>query len=519
MGSRSCVVIFLIPILWFLPQSARAQSLSEPAFFNRCYSHLTGHPVPLKSPTMSAIRAGRIKALTACEILLDSVQLGEAGFLTDKSSLDARRVLNNFYNFHRTWFAVNTVEQIQEYNEEMSRGTMDIYDTTEPGLALTRAAFAREGKYSEVLNLKTGVHALREEYQAVRRAIGWSVSYPMRLRFGNNAGFDENLFNFRALSGSFDGNSDTTTSVFKNIPKIEVGELVGIRPKAESITIPNLSLQPLGGDKRGNEQPGLNFEFDLYRTFGGGVLGTPIYFMLNYGHGRGLEANGTTKVPRRWAQTNLNSFLCAELPALREADIRKYVLTNSGTPFRNSASCVMCHATLDSMAYSARNLIVGNSDYFVISAGSKTHAKTALHVTSYRPEIPSVEGWPSEPVVNFHRQIPTGRLFFRSMTGELIDKPLNGIDSLGQAMSQTKDFYYCAAKRYFDYFTGINVSMFDRTNPANAEMNQKLSKESEEHRKFIEDLGDELQKNQSVKTMIKSIMASKYYRMVNFREN
>lgn len=512
-------VFFLILTLILSAQPSYSQGLSEPAFFSRCYAHLTGHPVPLKNQTMLAIRAGRMKALSACQILLDSVQLGDSGYLTDKSSVEARRVLNNFYNFHRSWFAVNTVEQIQEYNEEMSRGTMDIYDTTEAGLAVTRALFAREGRYSDVLNLKTGVHALREENQSVRTSLGWSVNYPMRLRFGNNPGFDENLFNFRSLSGGYDGNSDTTSSIFKNIPKIEVGELVGIRPKTESFIVPNLSLHPLGDDKPGNQQPGLNYQFDLYKTFGGGVLGTPIYFMLNYGHGRGLEANGTTKVPRRWAQTNMNSFLCADLPALREVDIRKYVLSNSATPFRNSSSCVMCHATLDSMAYTARNLVVGNSDYFVISAGSKTHSKTALHVTSYRPEMSSVEGWPSDPVANFHRQVPSGRLFFRSMTGELIDKPVSSIDSLGLAMSQTKDFYYCAAKRYFEYFTGISVSMFDRTNPANAEMNQKLSKESEEHRRFIESLGDELQKSQSMKAMMKSIMASKYYRMVNFRED
>ncbi|WP_374032361.1 hypothetical protein [Bdellovibrio bacteriovorus] len=297
-----------------------------------------------------------------------------------------------------------------------------------------------------------------------------------------------------------------------------MGELVGVRIATDNATIPNLSLQPLGADKRGSDQPGLNFSFNLFQTQGGGVLGTPIYLMLNYGHGRGLEANGTTKVPRRWSQTNMESFLCAELPALRENDIRQYVVGNSSAPFRNSSSCVMCHATLDPMAYTARNVVVGNSDYAALSAGARTHSKTALHLATYRAEFSSVAGWPSEPVANFHRQTPTGRLFFRSMTGALIDRPVTGIAQLGAAMAETKDYYYCAAKRYFEYFTGITVALYDRSNPANEELNKKLSTEAYEDRKFVEALGEELQRNQSVRHMVKQIMSSKYYRDVNYRE-
>ncbi|MEK2646013.1 hypothetical protein [Bdellovibrio sp. BCCA] len=498
--------------------SAFGQTLSEVGLFNRCYSHLTGKPVPLGNGTMAQIRAGKMRALDACNALLDKAELDPTGPLYNRNDGEARSILNNFYNFHRSWFSANTVDQIQEYSAELSRGTIDIYDTTEPGLALTRAMFARNAKYSDVLTLSTGVHAQREENMAVKNMIGWNVNFPGRLMYGNNGGFDQNLFNFRSYTGGFNGNSDTTNSMFVNLPKIEVGELVGIRLTGENANIPNVSLHPLGDDKRGNDQPGLNYSFDLFKTFGGGVLGTPIYFMLNYGHGRGVEANGSTKVPRRWSQTNMNSFLCAELPALRESDIKQYVVGNSSAPFRNSASCVMCHATLDPMAYTARNLVVANSDYFVMSQGSRTNSKTALHVTSYRPEFPSVGGWPSEPVANFHRQTPTGRLFFRSMTGELVDKPVSNIAGLGAAMTQTKDYYYCAAKRYFEFFTGIQVALYDRTNPANAEVNRKLSQEAMDDRKFIESLGEELQKTQSVRLLIKDIMASKYYRSVNYRE-
>lgn len=516
---KKCNGTFLAVL--FLANFAFAQSLSEVGFYNRCYSHLTGKPVPLGNATMAQIRAGKMKALDACNTLLDKAVLDPNGPLINRNDAEARAVLNNFYDFHRTWFPTNNVEQIQEYSEEMSRGTMDIYDSTEPSLALTRAMFAQNSKYVDVLTLGRGFHAQREENQAVKNMIGWNVTFPARRLYGNNAGFDQNLFNFRSITEGFIQNDIAQgvpyTSTFINLPKIEVGELVGIRIAGESANIPNVSLHPLGDDKRGSDQPGLNYSFDLFQTYGGGVLGMPIYFMLNYGHGRGLEANGSTKVPRRWSQTNMNTFLCADLPALRESDVKQFLVGNSSAPFRNSNSCIMCHATLDPMAYTARNLVIGNSDYQALN-GSLEQAKSALHLVSYRAELPSVSGWPSEPVANFHRQVPTGRLYFRSMTGELVDKPLNGIDSLGAAMTQTKDYYYCAAKRYFEFFTGIQVPLYDRMNPANAEVNRKLSDEAVADRLFVEGLGEDLSKSQSVRSLVKQIMASKYYRQVNYRE-
>lgn len=496
-----------------------AQSLSEVALFNRCYSQLTGNPVPLGHATMAQIRAGTKKALPACQALIEKAELDAAtGALTQINDPEARNILNNFYDFHRSWFPANTVEQIQEYNPEMSIGTMDIYDSTEPGLALTRALFATGAKYSDVLTLPTGVAALRQEKASVRNIFGYTVNIPLRRLVGNNAGFDQNLFHFRSTTGGPHFNSELSTSQFMVLPKVQIGELVGVRPRTESLTIPNVELAPLGTTRPGHVEPGLNFQFNLYGSFGGGVLGSPIYMMLNYGHGRGVAANGTTKIPRRWSQNSMSSFLCVEIPALRETDIRNYVVGNSSTPFRNSSSCVMCHATIDPMAYTARNVVVANSDYQLFSEGARMHSKAALHLTSYRPEIPSVAGWPAEPVANFHRQTPSGRLFYRSMTGALVDRQVASISDLGKAMTETEDYYACAAKRYFQFMTGIVVPLYDRSNPQNAEVNRQLSVQAIEDRKFVEALGQELKRTQSLKTLVKSILASKYYQNVNYRE-
>jgi hypothetical protein len=509
--------LLLAAVFVLATQTAPAQSISQIALFNRCYAHLTGMPVPLSHALRAQVAAGTITAVSACNQILDKTVLGGNGYLTQVGDSDARKVLSNFASFHRTWFGANTVEQLPDYSLETARGAIDIYDSTEPSLAVTRAMFGSGVPYKDVVTLGTGVKALREENPGVTGQFGWAVSFPGRGTFGNNGLMDTNLFNFRAYSGGFSGNSDAPNSFLLNLPKIAVGELIGVRQTTESVVVPNVSLVPLGSDRPGNLQPGLNVGFDIYATLGGGVLGTPIYMMLNLGHGYGTESNGTTKVPRRWSQANMESFMCATLPALRESDVRQFVVGTSSAPFRNAASCVMCHATLDPMAYTARNVVLGNSDYFVFSTGSRTDSKTSPHLATYRQEIGSVAGWPSEPVANFHRQVASGRLYFRSVTGVLVDRQVQGVAGLGQAMSETDDLYQCAAKRYFEYFTGIEVPLYDRDDPRNAALNKSISDNGIADRKFVENLAAKLRSHQSVRQLVKDIMASDYYKNLNYR--
>lgn len=509
--------LFLFLIMLSLPLFASAAAVSELGLLARCYAHLTGKPLPVNHSLRSQVIAGTITAQAACNQLIDKTTLSAtSGYLTNTSDTEARSILQNFNNFHRSWFPGNIVEGIQEYSTETSRGTMDIYDTTEPGLAITRALFAEDGRYADVLTLTTGLHALREQNESIRALLGWSVMAPGRRIYGNNADLDQNLYHFSA--GSYNGNSDAGGSVFSFLPKIEVGELIGVRKNMDFAAIPNVNLFPLGAYTPGNSVPGLNFSFNLFQTYGGGVLGTPIYFMLNYGHGRGLMANGTTKVPRRWSQTNMNTFLCANLPALRESDITDFYVGTSSAPFRNGVSCLRCHANLDPMAYTARNLMTAGTDFAEFTEGSRAFAKNAMVLTSFAADAGTVSGWPSEPVANFHRTAPTGRLYFRSFaSGDLVNQPVNGIAELGAAMAQTDDYYQCAAKRYFAYFTGIQVSLYDRRDPANAGLNKSATENDLKDRTFIESLAAELKQTQSLRTLIKHIISSDYYRAADYR--
>jgi hypothetical protein len=312
---------------------AEAQLLSQPQIFNRCYTQLTGRSVPLNHVVMRQVKAGTMTALAACEALLDKTELAAGSGMLTQTDPEAALVLNNFYTFHRTWLPGNTVEQTVGLNGENGFGTRDIYDATEPGLAITKAVFMQGAKYSDVLTDATGVHAIRRDDPAVTARTGLSIPLVSRGTVGNNANYNLNIFNFSSLTLPYNGMS--TNSILMALPKIEVGELVGVRSTTENAMVPNVALSYLdpAGEKKGNTIPGLNYTFNLFQTLGGGVLGTPIYLMMNFGHPLGLPMNGSLKLPRRWSQTNMTTFMCATLPALREADVRQFVVGTSSAPF------------------------------------------------------------------------------------------------------------------------------------------------------------------------------------------
>ncbi|QDK38357.1 hypothetical protein [Bdellovibrio sp. NC01] len=529
-------ILLKIAVATAFTSTASAQDLTPQAFFNRCYVQLTGKPVPLNHALMKKVIAGQTTAQSACSEVLRKGLLAKSGALNTPGDTESKAVLNTFYTFHRTWFPTNNINSISGYSSGEQNGTADLYDASEPALAVTYSVFGVGQKYSDVLNRTTGVHAMRSEDAAVAARMKWVASHPGRF-IRNDAAQSTSMFSFRepsSVNTTISRNINKHLSTKIKMPQIEVGTLIGIRPTTESVMVPNISLTPLGSaatDKGSYAAGKLNYSYDFFKPFGGGVLGSPIYVLQNLGHGYNMKFNGQTKVARRWSQANMNTFLCASLPALREADVKSFVSTTSTAPFRNSTSCVMCHATLDPMAYTARNITVGATDIFLpnkdgddtrdaagkLIAAPLAYVRTAVAVTTYKPLNASVSGWPTEPVTDFHLQKPTGRLFFRSFTGALVDKSVADMAGLGKAMSETDDYYLCAAKRYFEFMTGISVPLYDRTDPRNADMNKSLTANDIADRNFIDDLASKLRSTGSVITLLEDIMASDYYKKENYR--
>lgn len=514
----------LVSVIIFIFNAAHATPISEAALFNRCYAHLTGHPVPVGNALMQKVRSAEITAVNACSLVLDKATLNAQGALSDANDTEAVAVINQFYNFHRSLFNVSSQEQLPEADREYGTSTDDLFDISQPALAMTKVLFGGH-KYSELLTTLGDVRAVRRPNPKLDAQYGYLVNSPSRRYLGNNstaANLDTLPFAFRNPTGAFAQDGSQSTQVAA--PIIQTGDLIGIRPAAETLMVPNFTFYPLapaGVEIRGDQAPGITLPFNAFQVAGAGVLGYPAYMLSYWGQGKNTQLNGTTKLPRRWAISTLQNFLCTNMPDLRPEDVGQYLDAGSPAPFRLQSSCLGCHATQDQMAYTLRNYALGFSDFFVsldLTTGIY-NAKTTELMAHYTPSQPSVAGWSSQPVTDFQLQAPSGRLLLRTLSGKLINQSVSDLNDLGRALTATDDYYLCAAKHYFQFFTGIQVPLFDRENPANAPLLQTLSPQSTVDRKYLEGLGQLLKNdpNQSLVTLVKAIISSDYYRDSDYR--
>ncbi|MFM6929746.1 MAG: hypothetical protein ACKOX6_14855 [Bdellovibrio sp.] len=455
----------------FVLLSQNTMALSEKAVLVRCYAQITGKAIPLNHSLYLDVKSGKTKAIDACLSVLHKADLQSNGQLKDTSP-ETVAIFNNFYDFHRTWFPTANKDQILGYQGEFDSNTDNFIELTTPALTITRALFGGMN-YSEILR-------------------GSNSYSPMR---GNPS----------AINISTTDPSDNVKTTPIMAPFVGTGPTTGITTTTESLILTNYSIPNIGSAVGSGAQTGI----DLYRALGGGILGQQGYFLLDVGHSKGQIFDGALKLPRKWAKTALESLLCFNLPALRESDIQQYINAGAEVPFRRAGSCITCHATMDQMATTARNLVVAET--------ADGNFQKVIFTGSYPANRQAISEWSSSSVPNFHRQTPTGKLMIRSyVNGALINQDVNGLEDLGTKLSNLDEMYQCAAKRYFEYFTGINVSLYDRSDPANAHLNKTLSKRDLNDRRFIEQLGRDLRATQSLPKMIESILRSDYYNKIQF---
>ncbi len=296
---------------------------------------------------------------------------------------------------------------------------------------------------------------------------------------------------------------------------------------------------------------GLEENIDISKSFGAGLIGTQSFLMTTAGMSLGYRSTGESRTQRRWSNTVLNKLACQTLPTLRISDVIDKV-RSGGISYRSSATCVACHATMDPLANVTRNLTINfssgfNSDhdhnnafnvrtldfvgrYSISNSRTPDYCRKTDEATKskWRTErnckallecgekLPWPESWCHQPVENFHRQDPTGRLFFRSYTGELVDRELKNLEDAGTAIASTDDYYSCAAKNYFYYFTGNTVSLYDMGNPANSSLNKAMTPAHFAQRDFVHRLGQAFKSHQSQVQLIKDIMRSPYFQSNDF---
>jgi hypothetical protein len=235
--------------------------------------------------------------------------------------------------------------------------------------------------------------------------------------------------------------------------------------------------------------------FKANRHFGGGVVGSQTFMLANANLTLNQVPLDFTLINRRLTSRVFEDLLCHQMPTLSDVDVESEVKPASNYMFQTQSTCMRCHSTIDGMGTTYRNFVSfltsGSND--VVSEG-----------------IPFTGMGKLEPIAGatlWHLQQPTGTLHYReNLTGRRIKEPISSLELIGSKLAEGNDLYLCAAKRYYKFFTGIDV---DITQPAKAELDKY-------HQDLVVNLGKTLKSKQSVREVVKGIFASEPFRARNY---
>jgi hypothetical protein len=456
----------LLLILGF-SQMTEARAINNKALFRRCYALVTQSFPGANHALLTSVAAGQINPIDACLQVLDKAKLSTTTqTVVATGDTEARRVLNAFHALHYGWMdSRNFTTGNPEINNQSTR---DMYDMTTPSFYYTRAIFHPTMKFSEIFTTN-------EVFQGIRTG-GQPTDGPFT---------NQPLSNWTVQPREF----------------VQSGDLIGIR----SMVPYNMTLGPRNAPTYGSAP--------VFRNFGGGVLGAAPYINYTLRQDSGFAANAANMMPRKWSKAVLNDFMCRSLPVVRTADVLKYVVSTSSITFRTSETCTRCHATMDQMGGTIRNVTLTTyENSYVNNSGSPIIIVT-------RPTTAGAEAaWPTAADGSYYARPPTGRLVFRSYDGTATDVAVTGPADLGMKISQLNDPYVCAAKRYYQYFTGIDIPVRDFADP-DPSIGYQLSSVEQKHWNNIVKLGLELKTHQSLRKLIESILRSPGFKESNFDVN
>jgi len=238
-------------------------------------------------------------------------------------------------------------------------------------------------------------------------------------------------------------------------------------------------------------------------NYGGGIMGTTAYLAKNVDYPTSnTRANGSNTMPRKWARAIFKDLLCRDLPVARDADATPYVVSPASgvAPFRVNAACTKCHMSMDPMS----SVIRGVQYRYEYRGGHDLVVPYLISNPSNSAPI-----WSPTPISGFQNTVPAGRLMFRSYDGTFYDEPISNVADLGARLANKSDFYVCAAKRYYEYFTGISVDLGDLGDPT---YGKQLTTEAMTQRNRVINLGVQLMGHQDTRQLIQDILNLPDYR-------
>jgi hypothetical protein len=453
--------IVLVPSLSF------GLAFKQTALFRKCYLQMTREYLDKENVLFQKVLNGKITAAQGCLALLNEANLS-ANFLLKKTTPTSLSVLRTFQIFHSTWFPYYQIENLLKEKG----GTFQIYDFNEVSYFFTIGLLRPELKYDFVLKSDFLFSAVRQ---------GGIGTYSL------DTTQDEDFVFLAARPYWTIGHY----IIGKWKPKfVQVGSLLGFEINNRNTEI---ELQESKLHVKHKVVPGQG-------EGSGGPLSSASFLLLEGFLGFEKYANGATRSYRTWSKSILQNFLCRDLPVLSEEDVEQFVRPNSNVQFQKSKSCMICHSTMDPMGAVMRNAVVTKP-----STENKSISTRSVHY--FKPTEKKGEIEPLQNDEKYHLRPPDGILRFRSYNGDLIEKNITGNKQLAIEISKTDDFYICVAKRYFNFFTGIDVPIRNfKSEPPTDKVSAKIIDE-------VIKMGKELRKTQNLRSLIGEIFQSKYYQL------
>lgn len=460
------------------------EKLPELALYKRCFTQLTGRQPSRTAPLTTKVRNGELSAANACMAVLNAISLDASTGLVSVSTTTLAtgddpdtlkyQVLRKFNDFHRTWFSGDSF-----FNAGATLSNNQIYDETGSALYITRALFAP-------LNYSSTV-TYSGELEAIRSAGSQNLN--------NYAYLGATVASFHNYTATGANGSTLQPTTSSNLGS-QTGDLLGIRPMESTKAAMTRATRTTKTTQSA-----------VHNHQGGGVLGSAPFLLLNYGLAENTTTDGGLYLGRRHAKNVFKDLLCRDIPPLRELDAVSFVTpaasqTASTPAFRTAATCMACHASLDNFAGTTRALYLSQTSGYI----SGTTYLASIHMQAQTESKPAETSAPDSDS-DFGKRPANGKLLFRSYNGDLIDESVTGLASMGDKIAQTNDLYVCAAKRYFEYFTGLAVSLQDTGNP----LSSTLSAADEYYRNEVIKLGLSLKNHGSLKTLVQDILNLELY--------